>query len=92
MGKLSHLVVVFLGAGSVIIGTSAATAAQAKPGIATGRAAACAGPSTVSIAQLSVYRGGTLVRRSSVISGTTFTLYCRPALTSFQTKVAPGDM
>jgi hypothetical protein len=36
------------------------------------RAVVCAGPSTVSIAQLNVYRGSTLVRRSSVTSGTTF--------------------
>ena len=90
MRKLSYLVAVFLGAGSVMIGTSAATAAQAKSGVATGRAVACAGPSTVSIAQLSLYRGSTLVRRSSVTSGTTFHFVLPPGTYVISNEGHPG--
>jgi hypothetical protein len=91
MRKLLGFLTVLLGVASLTVVTSSATAAEPKPGVATGRAVPCAGPPTVTIANLSVYHGSTLIRRSSVPAGTTFRFVLPPGTYVISNQGHPGQ-
>jgi hypothetical protein len=90
MRKLLGVLTVLLGVASLTVVTSRATAAEAKPGVATGRAVPCAGPPTISIAHLSVYRRSTLIRRISVPAGSTFHFVLQPGTYVISNEGHPG--
>jgi hypothetical protein len=90
MRKLGYLVVALLGVGSTAIGVTGSSAAQARSGSATGRAVACAGPATTTVAHLSVYRGSTLIRRSTITGGTTFHFVLPPGTYFISNEGHPG--
>jgi hypothetical protein len=90
MRKLLGVLTALLGVASFTVVMSSATAAEAKPGVATGRAVPCAGLPTVSIANLSVYRGSTLIRRSSVPAGSMFRFFLQPGTYVISNEGHPG--
>ena len=62
---------------------------MARPGVATGRAAPCAGPMAELVAHLSVYRG-LLVDRMSVPAGSTFRFRLAPGIYIISNQGHPG--
>ena len=99
MGKMrrnpvTHLALL-LGAGLVVAATpTSALAASAKMGTATGQAVPCAGLYTngrAPAANLSVYRGSTLVRRASFPAGSTFRFSLAPGLYAISNQGHPGS-
>lgn len=92
MRKFAFLIVFLLGVGPASIGASGvAAAARNRAGVATGRAVACVGPSTASIADLSVWRGTTLIQKASVPGGSTFHFVLRPGTYVISNQGHPGQ-
>jgi hypothetical protein len=89
MRKLLGFLTMFLGSLTIVI-SSATAAVEAKSGVATGRAVPCAGPQTVSIAHLSIYRGSTLIRSTSVPAGSTFRFDLPPGIYVISNQGHPG--
>ena len=89
MRHLLGFMAVLLGVGSFVAAPPSASAA-ARAGVATGRAVPCAGPTAAPIAHLSVYRGRTLVGRSSVSTGSTFRFRLVPGTYIISNQGHPG--
>lgn len=91
MRKLGFLLVVLFGVGSITMLASGVAGGEAKTGVATGRAVACTGPVTISIANLSVYRGALSFAGPQFPPVRRFTSFSRRAPTSSQIKVVRDD-
>jgi hypothetical protein len=90
MRRLVGLLLVLLGAGSLIVVPLSATAAQVKTGVATGRAVPCAGLGAAPVAHLSVYKRGALASRASVPAGSTFRFDLPPGTYVISNQGHPG--
>jgi hypothetical protein len=90
MRKLLSFLTVLLGVSSLTLVSSSTTAAQVKPGVATGRAIPCAGLGAEPVAHLSVYHGSTLASRESVPAGSTFRFDLSPGTYVISNQGHPG--
>ena len=84
------VLILLLAAGSLVVVPTPATAGQANKGEATGRAVACSGPAAEPLAHLSVYRGDTLVQRTSVPASSTFRFVLAPGTYVISNQGHPG--
>jgi hypothetical protein len=88
--RWSFTLVLLLAVGSLGMMSPTGAAAVARPGVATGRAAPCAGPMAELVAHLSVYRAGVLVDRMSVPAGSTFRFRLAPGIYIISNQGHPG--
>ena len=77
MRRIISYALTLLGTTALVTTPGTALAGGTKFGVATGEAVACSGPALEPVAHLSVYRGDTLIRRSSFPQGSRFRLVLR---------------